>query len=101
MVYENSDFLQKTSAELDAALSELEFEILFLKCQIVADSPSRHLSVLSDVNDELTSLEIKAQEIEDELKRRGDSRDRKSLADMDSSLAVETLLRTLPKSRSK
>ena len=63
----------KATSELDAKLSELQFDIFFIKCQLIFDSPLQDLDALSDVNEELSSMELKASRIEAELKKRNDN----------------------------
>jgi hypothetical protein len=96
---DESDIFQKSSDDLDVELSELEFEILFLKCQVLADSSPGELSILSDVNDEVAAMECKVSEIEAELKKRGDtSYERKPFAYTEP-VTIRALLRALPKTR--
>jgi hypothetical protein len=96
-----TDFKGKTSGELDAQLSELQFDILFLKCQVSLDS-NVEARDLSDVNDQIAGLESKASVIESELERRSDNPcGRKPLPSVDDSLEIEEFFRMLPKSTLK
>jgi hypothetical protein len=81
------DITSKNTAELDAELSELQFDIFFLKCQLIFDSTSTvDLNKLSDENDRISEMEIKSSQIEAELKRRGNTIcERKSIDDSTSS----------------
>lgn len=97
---ESTNFLyNKSSVELDAALSEIEFEILFLKSRLLADSSLTIPKILSDVNDEVTAMELVATEIETELNRRGEaSFRRESFINFDNITSIEEILKELPRS---
>ena len=98
MLSEETNFLHKSSAELDAALSEIEFETLFLKCQLLADMSLANPKILSDVNDEVAAMELSASKIEAELKKRGEVRyHRRSFANFDNAVAIEEILKELPR----
>ena len=66
------DIKSTPSPILDRELSELRFDLFFLKCQLIMEKELAKSSSFSDVNDEIASMEMRIAAIEQELASRNE-----------------------------